>query len=139
MSAVNKQTGGIMGQDSKKTYTAAAIGNFDGLHLAHQQLLRELCRHTQARGGEALVLSFKPHPLAFLSERPPLLLSGETEKERLIKEYFAIENIAYLPFDQELAQMPPEDFVQRILKRKFRLGHVFVGFNFYAGKKQEKG
>ncbi|MCL2677500.1 MAG: riboflavin biosynthesis protein RibF [Clostridiales bacterium] len=123
-----------MSLDEKKPYKAAAIGNFDGLHLAHQRLLRELCRHARERGGEAAVLSFKPHPLALLSGSPPLLISGEEDKERLIRGCFGIESILYLPFDEKLAQMTPQDFVRNILKQELRLGHVFVGFNFTFGR-----
>ncbi|MCL2817597.1 MAG: riboflavin biosynthesis protein RibF [Clostridiales bacterium] len=121
--------------DKQKTYLGAAIGNFDGVHLAHQQLMGELVRHTQARGGEAMILSFRPHPLALLGGAPPLLLSGEEDKERLVRSRFAIEKFSYLPFDEKLAQMSPQDFVKEILRREYRLDHVFVGFNFTFGRR----
>jgi riboflavin kinase / FMN adenylyltransferase len=109
------------------------IGNFDGVHLGHQQILRSVL--DQARGADALaaVLTFFPHPARVLrpAEAPALL---QTLEQRLAAiAATGIDAVLVLHFDTELASVGPEDFVRRFLLDSMAAQAVLVGGNFRFG------
>ena len=113
-----------------------AIGNFDGIHLGHQAILRGVVARARETGDVATVLTFEPPPLKILRpEKAPLRLS--TNEQRLT--WFAaggLEAVVVLPFTMELAQVGPETFVEEILLRGLSLRAVLVGDNFCFGHRQ---
>jgi riboflavin kinase/FMN adenylyltransferase len=113
-----------------------SIGNFDGIHLAHQQLLRRVVECARPAGATATAVTFEPHPASILApERAPTLLSSPEQKARLI-ELLGIDLLVILPFTQELARVSPEDFVREILIRHLRPSSIHVGPNFRFGYRQ---
>ncbi len=113
---------------------AVAIGNFDGVHLGHRALLEEARRIARASGGEAVALTFDPHPARFFapSLAPPMLTPLHRRIE-LLQEAGA-EVVLVEPFTAELASMPAEDFVERVLAMDMGARHVVVGADFSFGK-----
>ncbi len=110
-----------------------AIGVFDGVHLGHQAILREMVAQARAGGAVTTVITFDPHPDAVLrpSGAPPLLTTP-AERERLIRA-LGVDEIAVLPFTPDLARLPARSFVDDLLWRRFRPSRVFVGYNFTFG------
>ncbi|MGE5327297.1 MAG: bifunctional riboflavin kinase/FAD synthetase, partial [Deltaproteobacteria bacterium] len=116
--------------------SAISIGNFDGIHLAHQQLLRRVVEFARPAGAAAVAMTFDPHPARILApDRAPTLLSSPEQKARLI-EPLGIDLLVILPFTPELARVSPEDFVQDILIHRLRASSVHVGPNFRFGHRQ---
>jgi riboflavin kinase/FMN adenylyltransferase len=116
--------------------TAVTIGNFDGVHVGHQKILRGVIERARSRDAMSAVLTFYPHPARVL--RPdvaPGLL--ETLSQRL-SEFAAlgIDAALVLKFDQELAKASAEDFAQEFLVETLRTRAVLVGANFHFGHKQ---
>src|SRR5712664_3236905 len=113
-----------------------AIGNFDGIHLGHQAILRATVERAHALDAVPTVLTFDPSPRKVLRpESAPLRLS--TIPQRV--EWFnvlGIEAAVVLLFTLELARLSPEEFVERILVRDLRVKAVLVGENFHFGHKQ---
>lgn len=124
--------------------TAVTIGNFDGVHLGHQKILRSVgdycalqgSRHNAAESVIPTVLTFYPHPTRVIRpDASPLLLM--TLEQRLAAfENFHSHAALVLEFTRELAQLSPESFVQRYLVETLRARAVFVGENFRFGHKQ---
>ncbi|MBY0504586.1 MAG: bifunctional riboflavin kinase/FAD synthetase [Bryobacteraceae bacterium] len=115
---------------------ALTIGNFDGTHLAHQQLFRRVTRHGRERQLVPAVLTFDPHPTQILSpERAPKLLTTH-EQRAAGMEAFGIERAFVLPFTKELSQLEPRDFIQRILLDQLHAKLIVIGANFRFGRKQ---
>jgi riboflavin kinase / FMN adenylyltransferase len=116
--------------------SVASIGNFDGVHLAHQQLLRRVVECARAAGAAATAVTFEPHPARILApERAPTLLSSPVDKARLV-EQLGIDLLLILPFTEELARLSPGDFVRDILVRHLRPVSIHVGPNFRFGHRQ---
>lgn len=112
---------------------AVTIGNFDGVHLAHQQLLRRVVETARSTGAVATAVTFEPHPLKVLSPTDaPRLLTALDRKVWLI-EAQGIDVLVVLPFTKELAQLSPSEFVRTVLVRKLRAASVHVGSNFRFG------
>ena len=112
-----------------------AIGNFDGVHRGHQALVAAARgRRPGARGAEAGVLTFDPHPARFFAPAlaPPLLLPLARRLE-LLGEAGA-DFVVVEPFDAALAGMDPEAFVDEVLVAALGVGHVVVGYDFSFGR-----
>jgi riboflavin kinase / FMN adenylyltransferase len=114
---------------------ALTIGNFDGVHVAHQRIMRRVVEIARENGWKAAVMTFDPHPATLVApERAPKLLTNVDERCELIREQ-GIEQILILPFTPEIASLTPEEFVARILVEKLRARVVLVGDNFRFGNR----
>lgn len=115
---------------------AVAIGNFDGVHLGHQAILRAAVSRAREVGAVATVLTFDPPPSKLLRpDSAPLRLSTMTQR----LGWFAlcgVEAAVVLPFTRELARLSPEEFVAQILMRDLQTRAVVVGENFRFGHRQ---
>jgi phosphoribosyl 1,2-cyclic phosphate phosphodiesterase len=113
-----------------------AIGNFDGIHLGHQAILRATVERARALNAVSTALTFDPSPRKVLHpESAPLRLS--TNAQRM--EWFnalGLEAVVVLPFTLDLARLSPNEFVEQILVRDLRVKAVLVGENFRFGHKQ---
>ena len=115
---------------------ALAIGNFDGVHLAHRRLLRTAIEASGITGLRPAVLMFDPHPSCVVApERAPRLLTSIEERCALIHGE-GIENVLVQPFTVELAQLTPQEFAARFLRDGLGARCVVVGENFRFGFKQ---
>lgn len=113
--------------------SVATVGNFDGVHLAHQKLLCRVVELARARGAVAAAVTFEPHPVKVLApERAPKLLTSLEQKTKLV-EKLGIDLLVVLPFTAELSRLSPAEFVHEILTRQLRAVAVCVGPTFRFG------
>ena len=114
-----------------------ALGNFDGVHLGHQEILKRVVEKAKMKGGTGIVVTFEPHPLKILSpgKCPPLIISFREKAELL--EQAGIDILACLHFDREFAGLNPSEFVDKIIVEGIGAKEVFVGYDFAFGKGRE--
>jgi riboflavin kinase / FMN adenylyltransferase len=113
--------------------TVAAIGNFDGVHLGHREILAGVVNDACAAGLRAVAITFDPHPeLVLRPARAPKLLTPLSERLRLLSET-GVDAILVLRFDAELASLKPEEFVRRILVETLGVRSMHEGANFRFG------
>lgn len=120
---------------------ALTIGNFDGVHRGHQAMLALLRSEAQHRGLPATVLTFEPHPrdyFAALSHKPELAPSRiATLRDKLSElERCGVDQVVILPFDQALASLSPQAFVQQVLVDGLHARYVLVGDDFRFGARR---
>jgi riboflavin kinase/FMN adenylyltransferase len=116
--------------------SAVTIGNFDGVHVGHQHLFREVVRISRERGLHPTVLTFDPHPSCVVApERAPRLLTTHEERCALMRD-LGIEQVLILPFTAETARLSPREFVAGIVGGVLDAKAVLVGENFRFGHKQ---
>ncbi|HLG99600.1 MAG TPA: bifunctional riboflavin kinase/FAD synthetase [Bryobacteraceae bacterium] len=112
---------------------AITIGNFDGVHVGHRQILRRLIGIARSEGWRSAALTFHPHPTKLVApERAPRLLTTPEQRARLIEQQ-GVDEVLILPFDSSVSQLSPEDFVREILVDKLQTRAVLVGENFRFG------
>mgnify|MGYP001304212727 CR=1 FL=1 len=112
---------------------AVAVGNFDGVHLGHREVIGEAGRIARASGIPWAVLTFEPHPRAvFEPNATPFRLSPFPVKARLI-EALGPELLIVVPFDMDFAKTPPRAFVERVLVGGLGARHVVCGHDFAFG------
>ncbi|MDQ6955457.1 MAG: bifunctional riboflavin kinase/FAD synthetase [Mariprofundaceae bacterium] len=111
---------------------AITVGNFDGVHMGHQQVLAELKGHAQAVHGMAIVVTFEPHPRAVLfPEEAPRRLCHVHERLKYLEDA-GVDAVLLLEFNKELATWPAEKFSQ-LLYDTFAFKHIHVGYDFAFG------
>lgn len=113
---------------------AAAIGNFDGVHLGHQAVI-DLTRMAADTSNAPLgILTFEPHPRSYFSRdsKPFRLMNAEAKATQL--EKLGVEKLYEVPFNDALAALPARDFAQTIIADQLGLKHVVVGADFCFGK-----
>ena len=114
-----------------RTPTALALGSFDGLHAGHRRVIDAVC--VDPCGGLPSVVSFWPHPREVLHGEPRLRLDLPSEKVDLL-EPLGIKQLVLVPFDQQLARLQADDFVDQVLLTTLQARHIAVGANFRFGR-----
>ena len=115
---------------------ALTLGNFDGVHLGHREMLRRLVAAARARGLAATVLTFEPHPREFFApDQAPARLTGLRDKLRLLAAC-GVDRVYLCRFDYRIAQMPPDAFIERILVQGLAARWVLVGDDFRFGARR---
>lgn len=109
------------------------IGNFDGVHLGHQQLFARVVARARAAGGISLAVTFEPHPLKVLSPKGIRLISSTEQKIELI-ERAGVDELLIVPFDRAMAATSAEDFVNRILLERLGMTDLVVGYDYAMGR-----
>jgi riboflavin kinase/FMN adenylyltransferase len=114
---------------------AITIGNFDGVHIGHQQIVRRLAAVAHEHGWKAAALTFDPHPTRLVAPaRAPRLLTTPEQRARLMLDQ-GLDEVLILPFTPEIAELTPEEFVREILSGKLHARTVLVGDNFRFGNR----
>ena len=112
---------------------ALTIGNFDGVHRGHQEILKRVVEQAKRLQIESVALTFEPHPLAIVApDRAPQILTTVAERTKWITE-IGIDRVVVLPFTLELSRLTPEKFVREILVERLAPRYVTVGDNFRFG------
>jgi riboflavin kinase/FMN adenylyltransferase len=119
--------------------SVAAIGNFDGVHLGHQQILGAVVAEARRNGARAVAVTFDPHPDQFLRrERAPRLLTPMAERIRLLAKT-GLDAVVVLAFNESLAAWTPVEFVQRVLVERLQACGLHEGGNFRFGHRAAAG
>jgi riboflavin kinase / FMN adenylyltransferase len=119
------------------TPNAVALGNFDGIHLGHRQVIEPVltAREAAVLRLYATVVSFSPHPRAYFSGQSLPLLAPFEERAAIL-EQTGVDQLVILPFDRALAGLTPTAFVEEIILGQLQAKHVSVGEDFRFGAKR---
>jgi len=115
----------------------ATIGNFDGVHLGHQAILRQSAEPARALGLPLTVITFEPQPQEFFApEAPPARLMRLREKLLALQQY-EVERVLCLEFDRRLAAAPAHRFIDQLLVNRLGIRYLVVGDDFRFGHRRE--
>ena len=112
------------------------IGNLDGVHKGHQQIIRSAKNISLKNKRKIGILLFDPHPKRYFRTSDKEFLLTDLSSRCEILENQKIDYVVILKFDKSIAHMTPDDFCNKILFSGIRMSHVFVGTNFRFGKKR---
>ncbi|HEX2724580.1 MAG TPA: bifunctional riboflavin kinase/FMN adenylyltransferase, partial [Beijerinckiaceae bacterium] len=114
-----------------------AIGNFDGIHLGHRQLVETTIALARTSGRPAAVLTFEPHPRKFFApDRPMFRLTPEPVKLTILDK-LGLDGVFVRRFDAQLAATSAADFVTGLLRDALHVAGVAVGYDFHFGRGRE--
>src|SRR5438270_7139245 len=110
--------------------TVLTVGNFDGVHRAHQAVLRAITERARQTGTRSLAVTFDPHPIRILrpDAAPPLLTP--LEQRLALMERTGVDATLVVPFSRDLSLLTPREFAAEILVKQLRAREVHEGFNF---------
>lgn len=115
------------------------IGNFDGVHIGHQALIKKLIAESKKRNLTPSVMTFEPHPKEFfISENAPSRLTTLREKLEFFLDY-GIEKVFVCAFNQKFSNISSEAFMGQILKEQLKVQLLIVGNDFRFGSKRQAG
>jgi riboflavin kinase/FMN adenylyltransferase len=119
------------------TATVVAVGTFDGVHRGHRDVLDRLATKAAGLGLRSLMVTFEPHPLEVVNPAaaPQLLTVGEEKREVLAES--GIDYLAVVPFTATLARYAAEEFVTRVLRDRFSMEYLLMGYDHGFGRNRE--
>ena len=119
--------------------TVVTVGTFDGLHRGHYDVLTRIARRATAAGLHSVLVTFDRHPLEVIDPaRAPRLLTPGAEKSELIAQT-GVGYMAIVPFTERLRQFSASDFVDEVLRRRFHMRELVIGYDHHFGRGREGG
>lgn len=115
---------------------AAAIGNFDGVHLGHQSILAQLCDYSAQNQLSPLLVTFSPHTKTYFNSKQPIPLLTQLPQKTALLKHFGLSGCIVLSFNEKLASLSATQFSTYLFK-DLGLKAIFVGENFYFGKNKQ--
>jgi len=114
-----------------------AIGNFDGVHLGHQKIIKTLVNNAKKNDKLTAILSFNPHPRRFFAkDLDRYQIISEDQKKHLLKD-LGIDYYFSLHFNQTIANLSPSEFIEKIIVQQLHVDKLIVGYDFRFGKNRE--
>ena len=111
-----------------------AIGNFDGIHIGHHEIIKKLVKESQALKVESAILCFDPHPRQYFENNyDDFNIINEETKIKLFSDY-NVDHYISLEFDSSVATLTAEEFVENILIKKLNVSNLTIGYDFKFGK-----
>lgn len=116
--------------------TVITVGTFDGVHRGHRDVIEKLVSRSRARRLPSVLVTFEPHPMEIVNPAAaPLLLTTREEKLEVLAES-GIDYLAVVPFTPALAALSAEEFVENVLRRRFRFEELLIGYDHGFGRQR---
>ena len=116
----------------------ATIGTFDGVHLGHQKIIKQLKQEAQKRAGESVVITFSPHPRAVLAPHgQPLVLLTTLQEKILLLEKQQIDHLVVVPFTEAFSKLSATAYVRDFLVEKIHPHLLIIGYDHHFGHNRE--
>ncbi len=117
--------------------TLVSVGNFDGVHRAHQHVIDEIVQRAKAENAQSVVVTFEPHPIRILRPDHNFKLLTPLPEKLCLLEATGVDVVLLLPFSRDLSLMTPHQFAHEILKKRLHALEIHEGYNFHFGHKAE--
>ncbi len=112
----------------------ATVGTFDGIHRGHQAVLKEVVRRARATGRPNLLVTFDPHPLEVVNPSAAPRLLTLPEEKRVLATALGVGRVEVVAFTPELARLGPEEFVRAVLRARFGMEELVLGYDHGFGR-----
>jgi riboflavin kinase/FMN adenylyltransferase len=109
------------------------LGNFDGVHLGHQELLLQAKNIAQKKAKKVALMTFEPHPLELLRDKKNIRITSIAQKISLIKD-MGIDCLFIMRFNEAFAKLSAHSFLDDVLIKKLKINHLVIGHDFIFGK-----
>lgn len=113
------------------------LGNFDGMHLGHQRLLKQTVDFAKKLGRHSVVITFNPHPFEYFSGKKNVPRLSSVREKVLRMEALGIDYLIILHFDEQVAMQSASDFVKTVLYDALNAKHIMIGDDFHFGYQRQ--
>lgn len=114
--------------------TIVTIGTFDGVHLGHRKILKQITKSAQSLHCESLVLTFFPHPRMVVQEDTEMKQLNTLDEKIKLLDNLGIDNLIIHPFDKEFSRLTAEEFVEKVLVDIFKIKKIIIGYDHRFGR-----
>ena len=114
-----------------------ALGNFDGVHLGHKEIILKVIDISNSKNIPSGVLIFDPHPRNFFNPKLDDFILSDINTRSYLLEKTKLDFLGILKFDDFMSNLSPREFVEKIIKNRVGVSHLIVGYNFRFGKNRE--
>lgn len=126
-----------LGLPALRDGSVLTVGTFDGIHRGHQDLIARMVERARRVGLPSIVVTFAPHPLEVVNPAAaPLLLTPGDEKLEALTDT-GIDYVAVVPFTRTLAAYPAPSFVRAVLRERFAMRELWIGYDHGLGRGRE--
>jgi len=113
------------------------IGNFDGIHLGHREIIKNLIQQTKKSNLKSAILSFTPHPKIYFKKQKNFMINSQSKKKEIL-EYLGLDYLIDVHFNNKFTQLSHNEFEDKILSEKLNSKRILIGKDFKYGN-QRKG
>lgn len=117
--------------------SAVALGNFDGMHKGHQELIKKAVEIAREENLSPLVFTFANHPMNEIKGKSVVKSIMDIHEKAIVSERMGVDYMVNVRFDRHIMKLSPDDFVKDILVKQLHAGHAVCGFNYSFGYKGE--
>ena len=117
--------------------TIVTIGTFDGIHIGHQKILKDLIKTAKKEGKKSVLLTFFPHPRMVLQKENKILLLNTIKEKSSLLEKMGLDYLIIHPFSREFSRLTALDFVRDVLVNKLNTSRLIIGYDHHFGKNRE--
>lgn len=117
--------------------TIVTIGTFDGVHVGHQKILKNLIETAKESGNKSVLLTFFPHPRMVLQKEMDLYLLNTIEEKSLLLDEMGLDYLIIHPFSKDFSRLTAIDFVREFLVKKLNTYQLIIGYDHHFGKNRE--
>lgn len=116
--------------------TCVTIGNFDGVHVGHKELISKTVKYAKKNGLKSVVFTFSNHPVNFFKSGYVKNIVSQEQKKSIVEE-LGVDIYVNIPFDISMTQISAKDYVEKILVNKLHIKKIIVGHDFSFARKKE--
>lgn len=116
--------------------TCVTIGNFDGVHIGHQALIKKAVKYSRENDLKSVVFTFSNHPMNFFKPNTVKNIITSKEKENLVKS-LGVDIYISIEFNEDMTKISAEDYIKNILVDKLNVKRVIIGHDFSFARKKE--
>lgn len=122
-------------KSTKKTYIT--IGTFDGVHIGHQQIIKQLVSSAKKANKKSVLLTFFPHPRMVLQKDASIKLINTINERARFLEQTGLDCLIIHPFSKEFSRLTALDFVRDVLVNQLNISKLIIGYDHHFGKNRE--
>ena len=109
------------------------IGTFDGVHMGHKTILKEVVQHAAEVNGESILITFEPHPRKLIHPDQPLKLITPLKEKLELVTAEGIEHIVVQPFTRDFSNQTADQYIEDFLVKKFSPESIVIGYDHHFG------
>lgn len=122
---------------SSKNASYVTIGTFDGIHIGHQKILKDLISSAKENNRKSVLLTFFPHPRMVLQQNVSIELLNTIEEKSQLLEEMGLDYLIIHPFNKEFSRLTALDFVRDVLVNQLNTSKLIIGYDHHFGKNRE--
>ncbi|MEK7263217.1 MAG: bifunctional riboflavin kinase/FAD synthetase [Bacteroidota bacterium] len=118
--------------------SVVTVGTYDGIHLGHQQIFREVVTRAQKRNAKSVFVTFEPHPKEVIQQKPIRLLTTLNERVEQFRQWLP-DVIWVVNFTYDFSRLSPKEFYEKYIVKNLRVAEVVEGYDHMFGRDRKAG